>query len=364
MNNNNYCVIMAGGVGSRFWPMSRTERPKQFIDILGTGKSLLQQTFERFLPICPPENIYVVTNNIYIDLVLEQLPDIKKNHVLGEPLRKNTAPCIAYANHKISIENPNAKIIVAPADHLILKEKLFEDRINEGLNFVEDNNVLLTLGIKPSRPDTGYGYIQINNDKKVDTDNDKLKKVKTFTEKPNHEMAQFFVESGEFFWNSGIFIWNLNSINKAFKNLLPEIEDLFEKGKNLYNTDKESDFINSTYSQCTNISIDYGVMEKADNVYVLQSEFGWSDLGTWGALYEQRDKDENKNVLSSENILTYDTENCIVQLPKDKLAVVQGLDDYIIVESNNTLLICKKNEEQMIKQFVSDVELKKGEKYI
>jgi mannose-1-phosphate guanylyltransferase len=355
---------MAGGVGSRFWPMSRTEKPKQFIDILGTGKSLLQQTFERFLPICPAENIYVVTNNIYIDLVLEQLPDIKKEHVLGEPLRKNTAPCIAYANHKIKIENPNANIIVAPADHLTLKEKAFEERIKEGLDFIKENNVLLTLGIKPSRPDTGYGYIQINNDFKVDTKNEKLKKVKTFTEKPNLEMAEFFVESGEFFWNSGIFIWNINSINESFNKFLPDINILFEKGADLYNTDKETSFINDTYSKCVNISIDYGVMEKADNVYVLQSDFGWSDLGTWGALYEKKPKDENKNALSSNNIMTYDTKNSIIELPKDKLAVIQGLDDFIVVEANNTLLICKKTEEQMIKQFVTDVEIKKGDKYI
>jgi len=362
--NNNYCVIMAGGVGSRFWPMSRTEKPKQFIDILGTGKSLLQQTFERFLPICPAENIYIVTNNIYIDLVLEQLPDIKKEHVLGEPLRKNTAPCIAYANHKIKIENPNANIIVAPADHLILKEKAFEARINEGLDFIKDNNVLLTLGIKPSRPDTGYGYIQINNEFKVDTKNEKLKKVKTFTEKPNLEMAEFFVESGEFFWNSGIFIWNINSINESFNKFLPDVNNLFEKGADAYNTEKEIEFINDTYSKCVNISIDYGVMEKADNVYVLQSDFGWSDLGTWGALYEKKPKDENENALSSNNIMTYDTKNSIIELPKDKLAVIQGLDNFIVVEANNTLLICKKTEEQMIKQFVTDVEIKKGDKYI
>jgi mannose-1-phosphate guanylyltransferase len=355
---------MAGGVGSRFWPMSRTERPKQFIDILGTGKSLLQQTFERFLPICPAENIYVVTNNIYMDLVFEQLPNIKKEHVLGEPLRKNTAPCIAYANHKINIENPNAKIIVAPADHLILKENAFEERINEALDFIDDKEVLVTLGIKPSRPDTGYGYIQINNEIKVDTKNTKLKKVKTFTEKPNHEMAEFFVKSGEFYWNSGIFIWKLNTINIAFDKFLPEINSVFNKGGSLYNTEKEPQFIKEIYSKCKNISIDYGLMEKADNVYVLQSDFGWSDLGTYSALFENRDKNKDNNVLSSNNILTYDTSNCIIELPKDKLAVVQGLEDYIIVESNNTLLICKKKDEQLIKKFVNDVEIKMGEKYI
>jgi len=355
---------MAGGVGSRFWPMSKTKNPKQFIDVLGTGKTLIQQTFDRFKPICPADNIYVVTNDIYYNLVKEQLPEINSNHILTEPLRRNTAPCIAYANQKIMVENKNANIIVAPADHLIIKEEEFHRVINNGLEFTKNNNVLLTLGIKPSRPDTGYGYIQINNEEDVDFENKNLKKVKTFTEKPNKEMAEFFMKSGEFFWNSGIFIWSLNSINNAFTNHLNDVQMLFNEGIGLYNTEKENEFIKNTYSKCQNISIDYGVMEKADNVYVLKADFGWSDLGTWGALYENRDKNDEKNVLSSKNILTYDTKNCIIELPKDKLAVVQGLDNYIIVESDGTLLICKKTDEQMIKQFVTDVQALKGDDYV
>ena len=364
MNNNNYCVIMAGGVGSRFWPMSITKRPKQFIDVLGIGRTLIQQTFDRFKPICDNENVYVVTNDIYYDLVKEQLPEINPSHILTEPLRRNTAPCIAYANQKIFLENKNDNIIVAPADHLIIKEEEFQRVINNGLDFTEKNNVLLTLGIKPSRPDTGYGYIQMNNEEDVDFDNKNLKKVKTFTEKPNKEMAEFFMNSGEFFWNSGIFIWSLNSINNAFEKHLNDVQLLFNEGIGKYNTEDETPFIKSTYAKCQNISIDYGVMEKADNVYVLKEDFGWSDLGTWAALYENRDKNEDKNVLSSDNILTYDTSNCIIELPKSKLAVIQGLDDFIVVESDGTLLICKKSEEQMIKQFVTDVQEQKGDRFV
>ncbi len=364
MNKNNYCVIMAGGVGSRFWPMSKTQKPKQFIDVLGIGRTLIQQTFDRFKPICPNENIFVVTNDIYYDIVKEQLPDINPKHILTEPLRRNTAPCIAYANQKIMLENNNANIIVAPADHLIIKEEEFHRVINNGLKFTKSNDVLLTLGIKPSRPDTGYGYIQINNEDEVDFENNNLKKVKTFTEKPNKEMAEFFMKSGEFFWNSGIFIWSLNSINNAFSKHLNDVQLLFNEGVAAYNTDSEIDFIKNTYSKCQNISIDYGVMEKADNVYVLKADFGWSDLGTWGALYENRVKNNDNNVLSSDNILTYNTSNCIIELPKDKLAVVQGLEDYIIVEYDGTLLICKKTDEQMIKQFVTDVQTLKGDEYI
>ncbi len=355
---------MAGGIGSRFWPMSRTKNPKQFIDILGLGKTLIQQTVDRFVNICPIENIYIVTNDIYFDLVKEQLPNIKIEHILLEPLRRNTAPCIAYANQKILLENANANIIVAPSDHLIINELEFETVIKNGLDFTSKNDVLLTLGIKPSRPDTGYGYIQINTEEKVNSTNENLKKVKTFTEKPNKELAEFFMKTGEFFWNSGIFIWSLKSINKSFTKNLKDVSALFEEGIGKYNTTGESEFIKNTYSKCLNISIDYGVMEKADNVYVLKADFGWSDLGTWGALYANRDKDFNENVTSSKDILTYNTKNCIIQLPKNKLAVIQGLDDYIIVESDNTLLICKKSEEQMIKQFVTDIQATKGDEFV
>ncbi|HOO85614.1 MAG TPA: mannose-1-phosphate guanylyltransferase, partial [Prolixibacteraceae bacterium] len=295
--NNNYCVIMAGGIGSRFWPLSKTSRPKQFIDILGTGETLIQQTYRRLLKICPPENFLVVTNTDYQSTVLEQLPDLSEEQVLSEPMRRNTAPCVAYASYKIQTRNPNANIIVAPSDHLITKEDDFIHQLKNGLKFVSENDALLTLGIKPSRPETGYGYIQING--KVDMEGvNNLHKVKTFTEKPDLRMAKVFVESGEFFWNSGIFLWSLKSITKAFKNYLPDVNEHFEKGLKHYYTSGENAFLNKTYSECRNISIDYGVMEKADNVYVLTADFGWSDLGTWGSLWDNSQKDDNGNAIN------------------------------------------------------------------
>jgi len=354
---------MAGGVGSRFWPLSKISKPKQFLDILGTGRTLLQMTFDRFNKICPSENILIVTNSIYKDIVNEQLPEIIDNNILLEPVRRNTAPCIAYANNKILQLNKNANIITAPSDHLILKEDNFLKVVANGLKFVEDSNVLLTLGIKPSRPETGYGYIQIDN-KKPSNSNKNIRQVKTFTEKPDKDIAQVFFESGEFFWNSGIFIWSLNSIQKAFNNYLPEVNSLFEMGKDLYNTNNETDFISDTYQNCPNISIDYGVMEKAENVFVYCSDFGWADLGTWGALHEQLETDSNNNAIIGENIFSYNINNCIINTPKDKLTVLQGLDDYIIVDSNDILLICKKENEQEIKKFVHDIKLKKGNKYL
>ena len=363
MSENTFCVIMAGGVGSRFWPLSRTSNPKQFLDIFGKGKTLLQQTFERFRIICPARNIYIVTNIDYKNQILEQLPEIRPEQILYEPMRRNTAPCIAYANYKILKKNPNAQIIVAPSDHLILKEKIFIKTIQQGLSFAKKTDSLITLGIKPDRPETGYGYIQICNDI-IDNNLRNLKKVKTFTEKPGIEMAKVFLESGEFFWNSGLFIWSLKSIMSAFEVNLPEVNTLFREGIDLYDTDEEDAFITKTYSKCKNISIDYGIMEKADNVYVLCSDFGWSDLGTWGSLYDHLQKDNNDNSITGKNVLTYHLNNCIVNIPDDKLVVLQGLDDYIIVESDNILLICKKQDEQKIKQFVNDVKIIKGDKYI
>jgi mannose-1-phosphate guanylyltransferase len=360
---NNYCVIMAGGVGSRFWPLSRMNKPKQFLDILGTGRTLLQMTFDRFQSICPVENIYIVTSTIYKETVLEQLPELKEEQILLEPARRNTAPCIAYANYKIFKKNPNANIVTAPSDHLILKEDEFKKVIKEGLEFASKKNALLTLGIKTSRPETGYGYIQVNGNKNI-TENKNIYKVKTFTEKPDKDLAKVFYESGEFFWNAGIFIWSLKSIMKAFETNLPEIDTLFKEGVSIYNTEKESEFISHTYYECKNISIDYGVMEKADNVYVYCSDFGWADLGTWGSLHENISKDENKNAILGDNVFSYELENCIVNMPKDKLVVLQGLKDLIIVESDNILLVCKKEDEQEIKQYVNDVKLKLGEKYL
>jgi len=360
---NNFCVIMAGGIGSRFWPLSKSDMPKQFLDIVGTGRTFIQMTFDRLRNVCPAENFYVVTSIDYKELVLQQLPELSEEQVLCEPLRRNTAPCIAYASYVIKKRNPRANIIVAPSDHLILKEEEFVRQVKNGLDFVEKNDALLTLGITPSRPETGYGYIQTDKQFAYG-DLDNLYKVKTFTEKPDLKMAEIFVESGEFFWNSGIFIWSLKGILNAFEQYLEDVNTLFKKGENLYGTPDEKHFINKIYSECQNISIDYGIMEKAENVYVLCSDFGWSDLGTWGSLYENRAKDENRNSISGDNVLAYDSSGCIVNVPNDKLVVLQGLEDYIVVEAEGTLLVCKKKDEQLIRQFVSDVKMLKGERFV
>jgi len=362
-NSNHYCVIMAGGIGARFWPMSTTNRPKQFIDILGTGKTLIQMTFERFLPVCPAENIYVVTNEIYREQVLEQLPLMKPEQVLCEPARRNTAPCIAYANHVIMQKNPNAVIVVAPSDHIILRPDVFVSNLKDAMQAAKENDWLITLGIEPSRPDTGYGYIQFLEGS-VHTELDKLKKVKTFTEKPSYDIALTFLESGDFLWNAGIFIWSLGSINKAFEQYLPEVNDLFAEGMGKYSTPEEEQFIKQTYAVCRNISIDYGIMEKADNVYVMSVDFGWSDLGTWGSLYDIRAKDSASNAVVGNNVMMYDSSDCIVNMPKDKLVVLQGLNDYIVVEDDNALLICRKQDEQQIRQFVNDIKVEKGDRFV
>jgi mannose-1-phosphate guanylyltransferase len=361
--NNNYCIIMAGGIGTRFWPMSRTSRPKQFIDILGTGKSLLQQTFDRFLKICPKENIYIVTNEMYKSLVKTQLEGIADEQILCEPARRNTAPCIAYACYKIQSINPDANLVVAPSDHIILKEDIFTEVIKAALKASANNDWLLTLGIKPNRPDTGYGYIQFNQEVSSE-DDPRIKKVKTFTEKPILEIAKSFLKSGDFLWNSGIFIWSLKSILKSFEKHLSVVDNIFKAGIGKYNTPLEDSFIKEAYTVCKNISIDYGVMEKAENVYVLSSDFGWSDLGTWGSLHDTFDKNDEGNAVVGNNVMLYDSHNCIVNMPEDKLVVMQGLDDYIVVEADDILLICRKQDEQQIRQFVNDVKVEKGDKYI
>lgn len=358
-NKNNYCVIMSGGIGSRFWPFSREARPKQFLDFFGTGRSLLQMTVDRFKKILPTENIFIVTNNEYAQMVKDELPELNPNQVLLEPMRRNTAPCIAYATYHINSFNPNANIVVAPSDHLILKEDEFVNIIQNAFAFVEKHNTLLTLGIRPSRAETGYGYIQMSEEKLDD-----VTKVKVFTEKPNLELAKVFYESGEFLWNSGIFIWNNKTILDAFHQFLPEITNRFDQGLDAFGSDKEKEFIDENFPFCPNISIDYGVMEKASNVYVQAADFGWSDLGTWGSLYEISDKDEDANAALIANTLFFDSSENVVTLPSGKLAVIQGLEGYIVAEADNVLLICKKEEEQRIKQFVADVKLKYGEKYI
>ncbi|MCK9324696.1 MAG: mannose-1-phosphate guanylyltransferase [Bacteroidales bacterium] len=363
MDKDLYCVIMAGGIGSRFWPMSRTRTPKQFMDILGTGRTLIQHTFKRFQAICPTQNILIVSNVEYRDLILEQLPEIHPSQLLLEPLRKNTAPCIAYANQRIATINPDATIIVAPSDHLILDEIEFLRIIREGVGFVRSRDVLLTLGIRPNRPETGYGYIQVNDLEDFDGFPN-LHKVKTFTEKPNLELAQIFLDSGDFFWNSGVFVWSLTSIQRAYERHLPDMQGLFADGRQLYGTDVEEAFIKQVYGACDKISIDYGLMEKADNVYVLCADFGWSDLGTWGSLYSHLFRDDYGNAIGQSLVLAFDSSGNIIHAPEGKLTVVQGLDDYIIINTDDVLLICKKEDEQQIRLMVDEVKMKFGGNYI
>jgi mannose-1-phosphate guanylyltransferase len=352
---------MAGGIGSRFWPMSRGVHPKQFIDILGTGKTLLQSTFERFIPICPKENIFVVTNETYRSLVLEQLPELKLQNLLCEPARKNTAPCIAYASYKIYSQNNNATIVVAPSDHIITKEKTFTKAIRSCFRKAKSEDCLITLGIRPTRPDTGYGYIQYIESPVPEKDK-RIKKVKTFTEKPDIEMAKSFLQSGDFLWNAGIFVWSAKSIIRQYEKLLPDIAQAFASVH--YNTPQEEEEIKQVYAHCRNISVDYGILEKADNVYVRSSIIGWSDLGTYSSLYQHIPKDENGNAVVGKHVMLYDSKNCIVNISKDKLVVVEGLQDYIVVESDDIILVCKKQDEQRIRDFVNDVRLKKGEKFV
>lgn len=348
---------MAGGVGSRFWPFSTNRQPKQFLDFLGMGRSLLRLTFERLDGIIPNENIFVVTNKCYKDQILKQLPELSENQVLLEPLRRNTAPCIAYATYKIYKKNPMAKLLVLPSDHLITNEKEYTKVIKTGLDFVSNEDVLLTLGMKPTRPETGYGYIQ------MEPGTTNLRKVKTFTEKPDLEMAKIFVSMGDFVWNSGMFLWRAEVIIKEFEKYLPELADKFDSGNAYYNTDDEQAFIDRIYPLCQNVSIDYGIMEKSTNVYVLQADFGWSDLGTWNSLYDISSKDDSQNVLNG-NTLLYNSKNNIVVLPPEELAVIDGLDGYLVARNNNVLLICKREEEAKIRQFVQDAEEKFNDKYI
>lgn len=358
-NSNQYCVIMAGGVGSRFWPMSRTSHPKQFLDILDTGKSFIRETYERFANFIPDENFLVVTNHSYKNEVLRHIPELKIDQILCEPLGRNTAPCVAYAAYRLVAENPDATMIVTPSDHLITNVDEFSRVMQLGADFAAKHDTLLTIGIQPDSPATGYGYIQIESALVAP----EVHKVKTFTEKPTLEVAKAFLESGEFFWNSGIFIWRADVIKGAIEQFLPEIAALFESINDSYGTPTEREAIQKIYPECRNISIDYGVMEKAHNTNVICADFGWSDIGTWGSLYAHSPKSECGNV-AGPKVLTYNTKGTIIKVPKDKVVVVEGLEDYIVVERDDVLLICRRENEQNIKQYVEDVKFKIGEEHI
>lgn len=354
MKKNLYVVLMAGGVGVRFWPYSRNAMPKQFLDVLGVGKSLLQSTYDRFLPLCNKENIYIVTHEEHVQLVMEQLPDLDASQILGEPMRKNTAACIAYASYKIKSINKDAVVVVSPADHLIFKENEFISTLSKAVSQAEDQDKLITLGITPSRPETGYGYIQFIPDKKI------LKKVKTFTEKPEISLAKKFLESGDFVWNSGIFIWGVRAITKALQKHLPEMTEVFEEGLSGFNTPDEKKAIEKIYAQCKSISIDYGVMEKSTNVYVCQANFSWSDLGSWNSIHEISTKDKDNNTVTGK-VLTYDTRNSIIRSSSSNILVIaQGLNGYLVGEFGNVVIVCEKDREDLFRQFVNDVKGMKG----
>lgn len=353
---NNYVVIMAGGIGSRFWPFSRADKPKQFLDVLGTGRSLIQMTFDRFLNIVPSDNIYVVTNKRYKTLVKEQLPELSDDQILLEPIGRNTSAAVAYPAFKIQQRDPNGVMIVAPSDHVIFRDNIFKDNIETALKAAEDSEKLITLGIVPTRPETGYGYIQYHSSPLK-----KVKKVKTFTEKPEQELAQKFIDSGDFVWNAGIFIWSIDTITKAFHAYLKDMAVIFEEGSSAYYTDQESKFIEEAYAQCKSVSIDFGIMEKASDVYMVKGEFSWSDLGSWDSLHDMQEKDDDGNVIDA-NAILYNSENCIVKGPKDTLIVAQDLDGYLVTQSDNVILICKKDAEKKFREFLNDAKTK-GEQF-
>jgi len=359
-NKHHYVAIMAGGIGSRFWPMSRTSFPKQFLDVLNTGKTLIQWTYDRYTKFIPEENIFIVTSEEYVDIVKKQLPNLPAENILAEPSKKNTAPCIAYISFKLAQIDPEACFIVAPSDHLILEEDNFEKISLQALDFVANIKALATLGIKPTHPNTGYGYIQYEGLEVAQG----IYKVKTFTEKPDLEIAESFLASGDFLWNAGIFAWKVSTILSAFEKNQPEMYELFDQEKQHFNTPEEAKAIQKIYPQCTNISIDIAIMEKADNVFVIPSSFGWSDLGTWNSAYDNIEKDYFGNAVASDNVIVIDATKCMINAPKDKLVVVQGLDDFIIVDTKDVLLICSKEKEQSIKEYVAEVKRHKGDKYI
>lgn len=360
MNKHYYVAIMAGGIGSRFWPKSRVSYPKQFLDILNTGETLIQQTFKRFASYIPEENIFIVTSKEYVDIVQQQLPKAKAENILSEPSRKNTAPCVAYVSFKIEQLDPEACLIIAPSDHIITDPETFKDISLKAIDFARHTKSIITLGIKPHYPNTGYGYIQHDSLPVAEG----IYKVKTFTEKPNLELAKTFLESGDFLWNAGLFVWKNSTILKAFQQHQPEMYELFDTEKEHLNTTEEHAAIDRIYSQCTNISIDYAILEKADNVYVIPSSFGWSDLGTWNSAYENMEKDYLGNAVAGEDVIVIDAKECMISSQKNKLVLVQGIEDCIVVDSKDVLLICKKDKEQEIKDYVAEVKRNKGDKFL
>jgi mannose-1-phosphate guanylyltransferase len=351
---------MAGGIGSRFWPMSRSNFPKQFLDILHVGKTLIQETFERYSKLVPVENIYIITAQEYVHIVKKQLPEVKDENIVAEPSRKNTAPCIAYIAFKLIKIDPRAVMIAAPSDNLILQSDEFITTALKALNFVDHINAFVTLGVKPTYPNTGYGYIQHDT---IPAAPD-IYKVKTFTEKPNRDLAETFMRSGDFLWNAGIFTWKVKNLITAFEKYLPEMYEVFAAEKDKFNTEEEAAAIEQIYPQCTNISIDFGIMEKADNVYVIPASFSWSDLGTWNSAWENMEKDYFGNAVAGKHVMVIDSSDCMVHVPDHKLVLLQGLNDYIIVDTKDVLLICKKDQEQEIKEYVAEVKRNKGEKYL
>lgn len=365
MGKNNYCIIMAGGIGSRFWPMSRTDRPKQFIDILGLGKTFIQLTYERFARIVPEENILVVTAERYYDLLLEQIPQLRKENILLEPYKRNTAPCIAYATYKLLARDPEATVVVTPSDHFIVKEELFTETVSATLKQAAASDNLYTIGIEPTHPETNFGYIQANQSIRKDAGEHTFYQVKTFTEKPNAEMAKIFIDTGEFYWNSGIFVWNLKAIKAELEKCLPEVTTLFKGGEKYYDTPEEKEFVLRVYEDCPSISVDYGVMEKTDNAWMVPATFGWSDVGTWGSIYERSpNKDRNGNILRCGTSMIDNVKGSIIQARNpEKLVVVRGLENMMVVDMDDVLLICPRSD-KAIKDIVTDLAMKdKADRY-
>lgn len=361
MNKHNYAAILAGGLGTRFWPKSRASHPKQFLDILGTGETLIQSAYKRYASFILPENIYIITSEEYVGLVKKQLPQIKDENILAEPFRKNTAPCVAYIAFKLLQKDPQAALVIAPSDHLVVDVHIFKQLTVHALKFAAKNNALITLGIKPTYPNTGYGYIQYDLNSAQD---DVVYEVKTFTEKPDLELAEKFLASGDFLWNAGVFIWTAKDILAAFEQYQTEMYELFVLEKENFNTAEEKNALNRIYPLCVNISIDYAIMEKAENVYVVPADFGWSDLGTWNSAYINLKKDEKGNAVTGDQVIAFDVANTMISSNNEKLLVLQGLEDFIVVDTKDVLLICKKDKEQQVKEFLAEVKKKKGDKYL